>query len=114
MASTLVATKLSAPRLRGTLVPRPRLTALMDAGAEAALTLVSAPAGFGKTTVLASWLARVSAEPRTVAFVSLDESDSQAASFWLYVVTALNSTAPGVGASVLPLLASGQPATRRC
>ena len=112
MASTLVATKLSAPRLRGTLVPRPRLTALMDAGAEAALTLVSAPAGFGKTTVLASWLARVSAEPRTVAFVSLDESDSQAASFWLYVVTALNSTAPGVGASVLPLLASGQPATR--
>ena len=112
MASTLVATKLSAPRLRGALVPRPRLTALMDAGAEATLTLVSAPAGFGKTTVLASWLARASTEPRTVAFVSLDESDSHAASFWLYVVTALDSAAPGVGASVLPLLAAGQPATR--
>ena len=112
MASTLVGTKLSAPRLRGTLVPRQRLTALMDAGAEASLTLVSAPAGFGKTTILASWLARASDEPRTVAFVSLDESDSLAASFWLYVVTALNSAAPGVGASVLPLLAAGQPATR--
>ncbi|HEY5135148.1 MAG TPA: LuxR C-terminal-related transcriptional regulator [Candidatus Nanopelagicales bacterium] len=112
MASTLVATKLSAPRLRGALVPRPRLSALMDAGAEATLTLVSAPAGFGKTTVLASWLARASTEPRTVAFVSLDDSDRHASSFWLYVVTALDSAAPGVGASVLPLLAAGQPASR--
>ena len=112
MASTLVATKMALPRLRGSLVPRPRLTALMDAGAEASLTLVSAPPGFGKTTVLASWLARASTEPRTVASVSLDEADSQAASFWLYVVTALSSANPGVGASVLPLLAAGQPATR--
>ena len=109
MASTLVTTKLAAPRLRGSVVPRPRLSALMDAGAEAALTLVSASAGFGKTTVLASWLARASTEPRAVAFVSLDHSDRQAASFWLYVVTALNAAAPGVGASVLPLLAGGQP-----
>jgi LuxR family transcriptional regulator, maltose regulon positive regulatory protein len=112
MASTLVATKMNAPRLRGALVPRPRLTALMDAGAEASLTLVSAPAGFGKTTVLACWLERASTEPRTVASVSLDESDSQAASFWLYVVTALSSAAPGVGSSVLPLLTAGQPASR--
>jgi LuxR family maltose regulon positive regulatory protein len=112
MASTLVATKMNAPRLRGALVPRPRLTALMDAGAEASLTLVSAPAGFGKTTVLACWLDRVSTEPRLVASVSLDESDRQAASFWLYVVTALSAATPGVGASVLPLLTAGQPATR--
>jgi LuxR family maltose regulon positive regulatory protein len=84
----------------------------MDAGAEAALTLVSAPPGFGKTTVLAAWLARASTEPRSVAFVSLDESDSQASSFWLYVVTAVNGVEAGVGASVLPLLAAGQPATR--
>ena len=47
-----------------------------------------------------------------MAFVSLDEFDSHAGSFWLYVVTALNSAAPGVGASALPLLAAGQPATR--
>jgi LuxR family transcriptional regulator, maltose regulon positive regulatory protein len=112
MASPLVTTKLSAPRVRGTWVARPRLTRLMDAGAEATLTLVSAPAGFGKTTVLASWLARPSTEPRTAAFVSLDDSDRHAGSFWLYVVTALDAAAPGVGASVLPLLAAGQPATR--
>ncbi len=93
-------------------MPRARLTALMEAGAEATLTLVSAPAGFGKTTVLISWLARASTEPRSVAFVSLDESDSHAGSFWLYVVTALDSAATGVGASVLPLLAAGQPASR--
>ncbi len=92
MASTLVTTKLSAPRLRGALVPRPRLTALMDAGAEATLTLVSAPAGFGKTTVLASWLARASTEPRTVAFVSLDESDSHAG-----LVLALRRHGAGLG-----------------
>ncbi len=112
MSSALVTTKFSVPRVRGVLVPRPRLTTLMDAGNEAALTLVSAPAGFGKTTVLAAWLTRTSGEPRTAAFVSLDESDSHAASFWLYVVTALHSAAPGVGAGVLPLLAAGQPATR--
>ena len=112
MASTLVATKFSTPRSRGALVPRPRLTSLLDTGAEATLTLISAPAGFGKTTVLAAWLARASTEPRTVAFVSLDESDSHASSFWLYVVTALDAAAPGVGASVLPLLATGKPATR--
>jgi LuxR family maltose regulon positive regulatory protein len=112
MASTLVATKLTPPRLRGTVVPRPRLSALMDAGAEAALTLVSAPAGFGKTTVLASWLSRASTEPRAVASVLLDESDAQASSFWLYVVTALNTAVPGVGASSIPLLTAGQPATR--
>ena len=112
MASTLVATKFSTPRSRGALVPRPRLTSLLDTGAEATLTLISAPAGFGKTTVLAAWLARTSTEPRTVAFVSLDESDSHASSFWLYVVTALDAAAPGVGAGVLPLLAAGQPTTR--
>ena len=112
IASTLVTTKFFAPRLRGASVPRPRLLALMDAGAEAALTLVSAPAGFGKTTVLSSWLARAATEPRTMAFVSLDESDSNAGSFWLYVVTALDTAVPGVGAGVLPLLTAGQPATR--
>ena len=112
MASTLIASKLAPPRMRGTLVARPRLSALMDSGAESTLTLISAPPGFGKTTVLASWLNRASTRPRAVAFVSLDETDSRAASFWLYVVTALESAVPGVGASVLPLLAAGQPASR--
>ncbi|MBV5336238.1 helix-turn-helix transcriptional regulator, partial [bacterium] len=84
----------------------------MDAGAHAALTLVSAPAGFGKTTVLVSWLARAPTTSRTVAFVSLDASDSHAGTFWLYVVVALHTAAPGIGAGALQLLAAGQPPTR--
>ncbi|MEI6360910.1 MAG: LuxR C-terminal-related transcriptional regulator [Actinomycetes bacterium] len=112
MASTLVGTKLAVPQLRTALVQRDRLTRLMEAGAEASLMVVSAPAGFGKTTVVACWLARASTQPRAVAFVSLDETDTQATSFWLYVVTALNSSTSGVGAGVLPLLAAGQPASR--
>jgi LuxR family maltose regulon positive regulatory protein len=110
MASPLVDTKLYVPQLRRSLVARPRLSERLDRGAEAKLTLVSAPAGFGKTTSLAAWLAQT-AEPRSVAWLSLEESDSQPVSFWTYVVTALHSVAPGVGASVLPLLRSGQPAT---
>ena len=112
IASTLVSTKLSTPRLRDVLVSRTRLLALMDAGAHAALTLVSAPAGFGKTTVLVSWLARAPTTSRTVAFVSLDASDSHAGTFWLYVVAALHTAAPGIGAGALQLLAAGQPPTR--
>ena len=105
MASTLVATKLNAPRLRGALVPRTADLSWTAPGRARSLRR------FGKTTVLASWLERASTEPRTVASVSLDESDSQAASFWLYVVTALSSAAPG-RPSVLPLLTAGQPASR--
>lgn len=84
----------------------------MDGSAQSALTLISAPAGFGKTTVLASWLERDPSEPRSVAFVSLDESDAHGGTFWLYVVTALQSAVPGVGAGILPMLAAGQPASR--
>jgi LuxR family maltose regulon positive regulatory protein len=53
------------------------------------LTLVSAPAGFGKTTLLASWLAAGSTAGRPVAWVSLEESEREPGSFWTYVVTAL-------------------------
>ena len=67
MASTLVTTKLFVPRPRTTLVPRPRLTELLDAGSAAALTLVAAPAGFGKTTAVTAWLAGTG---RAVAWVS--------------------------------------------
>ncbi len=56
-ASPLLETKLYVPRPRRGLVPRPRLSERLDRGAESKLTLVSAPAGFGKTTLLAEWLA---------------------------------------------------------
>jgi LuxR family maltose regulon positive regulatory protein len=67
---------------------------------------VSAPAGFGKTTVLAAWLHDASADGRCVAWLSLDTADNEPALFWAYVVTALQGAVPGVGADALELLAS--------
>ena len=109
MASPLVETKLYIPRLRRSLVARPRLSERLSRGSAAKLTLISAPAGFGKTTLLAAWLATAAGEHRSVAWLSLEESDSQPALFWTYVITALQTAVPGVGASALPLLQSGRP-----
>ena len=78
MTSPLVATKLFVPRLRSSAVDRTRLTSRLRARAEAKLTLVSAPAGFGKTTTVTAWLAGSTAEQRAVAWVSLDAGDEQA------------------------------------
>jgi LuxR family maltose regulon positive regulatory protein len=85
----LIATKLYVPKLRRGLVTRPRLTAQLRRGAEARLTLLSAPAGFGKTTLLADWLGETPHDDRSVAWLSLDPADNEPASFWTYVVTAL-------------------------
>jgi LuxR family transcriptional regulator, maltose regulon positive regulatory protein len=109
----LLATKLYVPKLRRGLVARPRLLERMSGGAEARLTLVSAPAGFGKTTVLAGWLHDASADGRRVAWLSLDAADNEPAIFWAYVVTALQGAVPGVGASALELLASSPVPTQR-
>jgi LuxR family maltose regulon positive regulatory protein len=92
-------------------IARPRLSERLDAGAAARLMLVSAPAGFGKTTLLAEWLA---ARPRTgagpsAAWLSLDRGDNDPVSFWTYVVAALRTVAPGVGTHELALLAAPQP-----
>ncbi|MGE0056576.1 MAG: LuxR C-terminal-related transcriptional regulator, partial [Dehalococcoidia bacterium] len=67
-----------------------------------------APAGFGKTTLLADWLAAAS-ETRSVAWLSLDQHDNNAAVFWTYVIAALQTVAPEAGASTLALLQSPQP-----
>lgn len=111
MASPLVQTKLYIPRIRRTLVARPRLNGRMSHGSQTRLTLISAPAGFGKTTLLTAWLAAGAAENRTVAWLSLDQGDRQPATFWTYVITALQAAVPGVGASMLPL-AVGQTTDR--
>lgn len=107
--SPLVETKLVVPALRGDAVARPRLTELLDQGRRARLTLVSAPAGFGKTTLLARWLPASSDRPRSVAWLSLEEGDGQPARFWTYVVTAIQRAALGVGDSALALLQAVQP-----
>ena len=106
MTRPLMATKLYVPKPRRGLVARPRLLERLRRGAEARLTLVSAPAGFGKTTLLAEWLEASAAAGRRVAWLSLDAADNEPASFWTYVVTALQRAVPGVGTSALELLAS--------
>ena len=109
MASPLLATKLHVPRRQRGLVARPRLSERLSRGAESALTLVSAPAGFGKTTLLTQWLAAAPADGRSVAWLSLDQRDNDPALFWAYLVGALNTAVQGVGASALSLLQSPQP-----
>ena len=109
MASPLVQSKFYIPGLRRSVVARPRLTGPPRPGSDSRLTLLSAPAGFGKTTVLSMWLAAAAAGDRSVAWVSLDEGDRDPAVFWTYVITALQGAVPGVGAAVLPLLQSAHP-----
>ncbi|MHB1138887.1 MAG: LuxR C-terminal-related transcriptional regulator [Microthrixaceae bacterium] len=98
----LLATKLHPPRRRRTLVPRPRLDDLAERSRHRALTLVSAPAGFGKTTLVAEWLAREDA----TAWLSLDRRDDDPTRFWTYVVAAIGAAVPDVGGDAASLLAS--------
>jgi LuxR family transcriptional regulator, maltose regulon positive regulatory protein len=109
VAGPLLETKLHVPRWRRSLVARPRLSERLSRGTESALTLVSAPAGFGKTTLLAEWLAVAAVGGRSVAWLSLDQRDNDPALFWTYVVAALNTGAPTGGAGALAHLQAPQP-----
>ena len=106
MPQTLVTTKLRAPRTRPNLVERPRLHEALDRGEGRKLTLVSAPAGFGKTTLLVEWLMERSGSERSVVWVSLDESDNDPARFLSYLVGALQNVEEGIGEGVLASLRS--------
>jgi LuxR family transcriptional regulator, maltose regulon positive regulatory protein len=98
----LVWTKLAAPAPRAGLVPRASLQALLQASLKAKLCLLAAPAGFGKTTLLAQW--GQAAGGRRVAWVSLDESDNDPTRFWSYLVAALRTVEPEVGTVALEAL----------
>jgi LuxR family maltose regulon positive regulatory protein len=102
-------TKLFVPRWRPGLVPRTRLVNHLQKGAARKLTLLSAPPGFGKTTLLAEWLAPARPEDRHVAWLSLDETDNQPATFWTYVISALQTVQPTLGQSAIALLQSQPP-----
>ena len=106
MADPLLGTKLQVPRLHHRLVARPRLADVVRGTAPpGSLTLVSAPAGFGKTTLLADVVGtRDDDAPRAVAWVSLDARDADARRFWSYALQALESAVPGSAASALALL----------
>ena len=104
----LLATKLHMPASRPGLVQRPRLTARLDEGLARGLVLVCAPAGYGKTVLLADW-ARRGAHP--AAWLSLDEGDNDPARFWRHAVAALDRARPGIGERVAPLLGPPAPSS---
>ena len=109
MPTTILASKLYIPPPAPTLVPRTRLVKRLDAGARGKLTLVSAPAGFGKTTLVSSWSAKAQVDGRRgIAWLSLDTEDNDPVRFVTYAVAALRTIAPDVGGSVLELLQAGQ------
>ena len=102
----LLATKLHVPRPGPGVVPRPRLTGYLEKGLEQGLVLVCAPAGYGKTVLLADWARR---RQRPVAWLSLDEGDNDPARFWRYAVAALDRARPGISERVGPLLGPPTP-----
>jgi LuxR family transcriptional regulator, maltose regulon positive regulatory protein len=98
----LVWTKLAAPAPRAGLLPRAGLQSLLQASLQAKLCLLAAPAGCGKTTLLAHWGQATGG--RRMAWVSLDEHDNDPTRFWSYLVAALRTVEPGVGAAALEAL----------
>jgi LuxR family maltose regulon positive regulatory protein len=107
MSETLLRTKLSAPSLRPSLVPRPRLLKRVSAGMKVPLTLISAPAGYGKSTLVGEWRAGPGAKV-PVAWLSLDAGDNDPARFWRYLATALNTLQEGLVDDAVSLFPSLQ------
>ena len=105
----LLATKLGVPAARAQLVGRPRLFERLEAGLRGKLTVVAAPAGFGKTTLLSAWRANAAGQSPPFGWVSLDAGDNDPLLFWSYVLAALDTVIPGVIAPALAMLQSPQP-----
>ena len=111
MSHPLIETKLFLPRPRAGLVSRPRLRQRLDTGRTARLLLVSAPAGFGKTTLLVDWMASLQTTPAAAvrgAWLSLDPADNDPATFWRYLVAAVRTAVPGAGEDALALLSDSR------
>jgi LuxR family maltose regulon positive regulatory protein len=106
MFSPLLATKLYLPPPRPNAVARPRLLARLNAGLHGRLTLISAPAGFGKSTLASAW---AQACGRPVAWLALDAGDNDPVRFLAYLTAAVQTVAPEVGAGVLAALRAPQP-----
>ncbi|MGD8244691.1 MAG: NACHT domain-containing protein, partial [Anaerolineae bacterium] len=125
MTTPLLKTKLHIPPIRPELVPRPRLIEQLNAGLPRQsgvgatqgfarkLTLISAPAGFGKTTLVSSWLHHLRDEPTHVpvqaAWLSLDEADNDLARFLTYLIAALQTVETAIGKGTVSALQSPQP-----
>jgi LuxR family transcriptional regulator, maltose regulon positive regulatory protein len=116
VTEALLQTKLHIPPLRASFVPRPRLIVRLNAGLEGRLTLVSAPAGYGKTTLVTEWLSSLVSDPSPhgkvkevqAAWLSLDEGDNDPMRFLAYLIAAVQQIQPGFGESVRAMLRSPQ------
>jgi len=106
MSAPILATKLYIPPPRFKIVLRPRLIERLNEGLQCKLTLISAPAGFGKTTLVSGWIACCE---RPTAWLSLDEGDNDPARFLTYLVAALQTISANIGAGALAVLQSPQP-----
>ena len=132
MSIELLQTKLNIPSARTDLVARPQLLQRLDEGLTRKMILVSAPAGFGKTTLLANWVQGLAAtlrlqvegpqgsqnerrstnlRPSGVAWLSLDEGDNDPARFWSYLITALQNVDQRIGKNSRKMLSARQPAS---
>ncbi|MDT4932303.1 MAG: hypothetical protein QOK11_195 [Pseudonocardiales bacterium] len=109
MLGPLLNSKYRLPSVRPGAVPRQRLDERRRALSQSALTVLSGPAGFGKTTLLTEWLAAGRADGAAVAWLSLDRRDNDPALFWTYVVTAIQTAVDGIGDAALQLLTSSSP-----
>jgi LuxR family maltose regulon positive regulatory protein len=103
----LLETKLHVPKAPSGLVERRRLLELIREGAARRLTVIVAPAGFGKTTLASAWLAH-EGQSRSAAWVSLDPTENDPVLFWAYVITTLQRVGACVGNNPMALLHSGQ------
>ena len=106
MPTPILATKLYIPPPRPKIVLRPRLIERLNEVLHRKLTLISAPAGFGKTTLVSEWVASCE---RPVAWLSLDEGDNDPTRFLTYLIAALQTIAANIGGGALGMLQSPQP-----
>jgi LuxR family maltose regulon positive regulatory protein len=101
----LLTTKLHIPQLSVTLVPRPRLYEPLDEGMKRKLTLVSAPTGFGKSTLVTDWLAE---NDYAAAWLSLDQGDNDPVRFWTYLIAATQAVDQEIGIEARQIITSPQ------
>src|SRR5215475_3908839 len=106
MSTPILATKLYIPPLRPNVVSRSRLIERLNEGLHRKLTLISAPAGFGKSTLVSAWVKGIE---RPTAWLSLDEGDNDPTRFLMYLVAAVQTIVPTLGEGVLRALQSPQP-----
>ncbi|MGJ3240722.1 MAG: LuxR C-terminal-related transcriptional regulator [Anaerolineae bacterium] len=107
MHTSILTTKLHIARLNNNVVSRPRLTEKLNKGLHKKLTLISAPAGFGKTTLVCEWLTNGNQQP--IAWLSLDSNDSNPVRFLAHFVAALQTLYDDIGYVVVDALQSAQP-----